>query len=255
LEVEAYRRQAEKVVGREIDAVVAPDAWYVKNGDPSALAPALVGRTVEAARRIGKLLILDLDDGGRLGLRFGMTGRLLVDGDASIDQLEYSSMRHEPAWERFTLRFTDVGDLRMHDPRRLGGVELEPDESRLGPDGLTLTADELAAALGSSTTALKARLLDQSRIAGIGNLLADDLLWRAGLDPERPAGGLAPDELDRLQQAIVATLGDLMAKGGSHMGEMRAAVAIDGLCPGDGTPLVRRRIGGRTSWSCPFHQV
>src|SRR5688500_7100964 len=94
LEVETYRRQAEKVVGREIEAVDAPDAWYVKNGDPSALAPSLVGRTIEAARRIGKLLVLDLDDGGRLGLRFGMTGRLIVDGDASIDRLEYSSTRH-----------------------------------------------------------------------------------------------------------------------------------------------------------------
>jgi formamidopyrimidine-DNA glycosylase len=255
LEVETYRQQAEAVVGRRIVGVDAPDAWYVKKGDPAELAPALVGRVVTAARRLGKLLVLDLDDGTRLGLRFGMTGRLLVDGTASIEKLEYSSARDEPAWTRFTLRFDGGGDLRLRDPRRLGGVELEPEESLLGPDAATLTVGELRTALGRSTAPLKARLLDQARIAGIGNLLADDLLWRAGLDPARPAASLTDDEVAALQAAVVTTFRELGRRGGSHMGEMRAAAALDGLCPRDGTPLVRRRVGGRTTWSCPSHQV
>jgi formamidopyrimidine-DNA glycosylase len=255
LEVETYRRQAEAVVGRTIVGVDAPDAWYVKNVDPAELVAALTGCRIEAARRIGKLLVLDLDDGSRLGLRFGMTGRLLVDGSASIDKLEYSSARDEPAWERFTLHFDDGGDLRMRDPRRLGGVALDPDESRLGPDALSLTVPALQAALGKSTAPLKARLLDQARIAGIGNLLADEILWRAGLDPARPAGGLSPDELEALAGAITATLDELTARGGSHTGDLRAGVATGAACPLDGTPLVRRTIGGRTSWSCPKHQV
>jgi formamidopyrimidine-DNA glycosylase len=255
LEVETYRRQAEAVVGRTIVGVDAPDAWYVKNVDPAELVAALTGCRIEAARRIGKLLVLDLDDGSRLGLRFGMTGRLLVDGSVSIDKLEYSSARDEPAWERFTLHFDDGGDLRMRDPRRLGGVALDPDESRLGPDALSLTVPALQAALGKSTAPLKARLLDQARIAGIGNLLADEILWRAGLDPARPAGGLSPDELEALAGAITATLDELTARGGSHTGDLRAGVATGAACPLDGTPLVRRTIGGRTSWSCPKHQV
>ncbi|HEV7759995.1 MAG TPA: DNA-formamidopyrimidine glycosylase family protein [Acidimicrobiales bacterium] len=255
LEVETYRRQAEAVVGRTIVGVDAPDAWYVKNVDPAELVAALTGCRIEAARRIGKLLVLDLDDGSRLGLRFGMTGRLLVDGSASIDKLEYSSARDEPAWERFTLHFDDGGDLRMRDPRRLGGVALDPDESVLGPDAQTLTVPALQAALGKSTAPLKARLLDQARIAGIGNLLADEILWRAGLDPARPAGGLSPDELDALAGAIADTLDELAARGGSHTGDLRAGVATGAVCPLDGTPLVRRTIGGRTSWSCPKHQV
>ncbi|HEY8543596.1 MAG TPA: DNA-formamidopyrimidine glycosylase family protein [Acidimicrobiales bacterium] len=255
LEVETYRQQAEAVVGRRIVGVDAPDAWYVKKGAPEELAPALVGRVVTAARRIGKLLVLDLDDGTRLGLRFGMTGRLLVDGAAAIEKLEYSSARDEPAWTRFTLHFDRGGDLRIRDPRRLGGVELDPEESRLGPDAATITVEELRGALGRSTAPIKARLLDQSRIAGIGNLLADDILWRAGIDPLRPASKLSDDEVEALQDAVVTTFRELGERGGSHMGEMRAAASLDGLCPRDGTPLVRRQVGGRTTWSCPTHQV
>ncbi len=252
--METYRRQAEAVVGRRIVGVDAPDEWYVKNGVPAELGPALVGQVVVAARRIGKLLVLDLDDGTRLGLRFGMTGRLLVDGAASIEKLEYSSARDEPAWTRFTLHFDDGGDLRMRDPRRLGGVELEPEESRLGPDAATLTVEQLRGALGRSNAPIKARLLDQARVAGIGNLLADDLLWRAGIDPVRPASSLTDDEVATLRDAVVTTFRELGERGGSHMGEMRAAAALDGLCPLDGTPLLRRTVGGRTTWSCPKHQ-
>ncbi len=254
LEVESYRRLAEKVVGRRIVGVDTPDSWYVKNVEPSLLQEALVGRRVEAARRIGKLLILDLDDGARLGLRFGMTGRLLVDGSAAIDRLEYSSARDEPAWARFRLHFEDDGDLLIRDPRRLGGVELDPDESRLGPDAFALTVPELEAALGASRAPLKGRLMDQSRVAGIGNLLVDEMLWRAGLDPARPAGSLGPAELTALHEAAVTTMQTLMDRGGSHTGDLRAAVLTDGLCPRDGTPLVRRTVGGRTTWSCPTHQ-
>jgi formamidopyrimidine-DNA glycosylase len=87
LEVEAYRRQAEAVVGRTVAHVDAPDAWYVKGTTPDEVVAAVTHRTIDGARRIGKLLVLDLDDGTRLGLRFGMSGRLLVDGDAAIDRL------------------------------------------------------------------------------------------------------------------------------------------------------------------------
>jgi formamidopyrimidine-DNA glycosylase len=253
LEVETYRRQAEAVVGRKIAGVDAPDAWYVKNVDPAELVASLVGARIEGARRIGKLLVLDLDDGARLGLRFGMTGRLLVDGAASIDRLEYSSARDEPAWQRFTLRFDD-GDLRMIDPRRLGGVSLDPDESVLGPDALTLTTSSLAGALGRSTAPLKARLMDQARVAGIGNLLADEILWRAGLDPARAAGSLPEADLAALVEAIATTLAELADRGGSHTGDLRAGVLAGGHCPLDGAELQRRTVGGRTTWSCPRHQ-
>jgi formamidopyrimidine-DNA glycosylase len=258
LEVEVYRRQAATVVGRTIDAVDAPDAWFVKGADPGEVAAAVVGRRVDDARRRGKLLVLDLDrdrDPVRLGLRFGMTGRLIVDGAASIDRLEYSSGRDDPAWDRFGLRFTDGSELRLRDPRRLGGVALDPDEGRLGVDAMAASLADVAAALGASTAPLKARLMDQARVAGLGNLLVDEILWRADLDPTRPAGGLGDGEVATLHRTMGAVLDDLMDRGGSHTGDLRQAAALDGLCPRDGAPLVRRRVGGRTTVSCPVHQM
>jgi formamidopyrimidine-DNA glycosylase len=255
LEVETYRRQGEAVVGRTVTHVDVPDAWYIKRTSPHEVVAAVTGRTIEGVRRIGKLLVLDLDDGTRLGLRFGMSGRLLVDGGASIDRLQYASGRNNPAWDRFGLRFSDGGDLRIRDPRRLGGVELEPDEGRLGVDATQVRLRDVAAALSGSRVPLKARLLDQARVAGIGNLMADEILFAAGLDPARPAGSLTPTELRRLHRAIGRVIAELTARGGSHTGDARQAMALDGLCPRDGAALQVRRIGGRTTVSCPVHQV
>ena len=216
------------------------------------LADAVVGRRLVHARRVGKLLLLDTD-GPTIGLRFGMTGRLIVDGDAGIDDLEYSSNRDEPAWDRVTFRL-DGGDLRVRDPRRLGGVSLDPDESRLGVDVFTVTPAGLRDALAGSEAPLKARLMDQLRIAGVGNLIADETLWRAGLDPARPAGSLGPAELRRLHRHLRATVDELLERGGSHTGDLFTSRRAGGICPRDGAPLVRRTVGGRTTWSCPVHQ-
>jgi formamidopyrimidine-DNA glycosylase len=255
-EVEAYRRLAEAVVGRTVREVLAPDAWYLKRGlTPQAVRAALRGRRLDGVRRIGKLLLVDTEGGPVLGLRFGMSGRLVVDGRVGVDDLVYSSNREVGAWDRFTLRFDDGGDLRMRDARRLGGVELDPDESRLGPDALTVGAAGLRRALAASYAPLKARLMDQARLAGVGNLAADELLWRAGLDPARAAASLTPAELRRLHHHLRGTLADLVARGGSHTGDLMVQRRPGGICPRDGTPLRRTTVGGRTTWSCPRHQA
>ncbi|MDP9071856.1 MAG: formamidopyrimidine-DNA glycosylase [Actinomycetota bacterium] len=254
-EVEAYRRLAEAALGRPIVEVDAPDAWFLKGGvDAKALRAALLGHPFTAARRIGKLLLLDISGGGVLGLHFGMTGRLVLDGRPGVDRLLYSSQRDASAWNRLTLRFADGGELRVRDPRRLGAVYLDPDESRLGPDVLELTPSRLRHVLAASTTPLKARLLDQARLAGVGNLLADEALWRAGLDPRRPAGSLTPAELRRLHRHLRGTVEDLIDRGGSHTGDLVPARSPGGACPRDGAPLSRSRVGGRTTWWCPVHQ-
>ncbi|MDQ6798916.1 MAG: formamidopyrimidine-DNA glycosylase [Actinomycetota bacterium] len=255
-EVEAYRRLAEGVVGRRVAKVVAPDVWYLKRGlTPSAVRAALKARRLSGVRRIGKLLLVDTDGGPVLGLRFGMSGRLLVDGRAGLDDLIYASNRDLAAWDRFTLRFVGGGDLRMRDSRRLGGVELDPDESRLGPDALAVGDAELRRALAGSQAPLKARLMDQARLAGVGNLAADEMLWRAGLDPARPAASLTPAERRRLHRHLRSTLSDLLARGGSHTGELMMERRPGGTCPRDGTALRRATVGGRTTWFCPRHQV
>ena len=255
LEIERYRQAAEAAVGRTIAAVDAPDAWFLKGGlDAATLTAALRRRRVVGARRIGKLLLLDLAGAPTLGLRFGMTGRLVVDGVAPIDELEYASGRDLPKWDRFTLHFAGGTALRMNDPRRLGGVELGPDESRLGPDAATITLGQLTAALQKSSAPLKARLMDQRRVAGLGNLLVDEILYRAGLDPARAAGSLDAGERRRLRHHVVATVARLGARGGSHLGDLQSARVRGGRCPRDGAELLRRTVGGRTTYSCPVHQ-
>ena len=257
VEVEIYRRLAEsRALGRKVLDVDAPDAWYLKGGlDAATIKSALLGRCFTGARRIGKLLLLDTP-GPTLGLRFGMTGRLVVDGVLGVDALLYSSNADTDAFDRFSITLAPKGRGRlvMRDPRRLGGIELAPDESCLGPDALGLTTATLRHALAGSTAPLKTRLMDQRHVAGVGNLAADEVLWRASLDPVRPAGDLNNDEVRRLADTLRRTLRRMLVRGGSHTGDLMAARALGGQCPLDGTPLVRRQIGGRTTWSCPSHQ-
>ncbi|HEX4217687.1 MAG TPA: DNA-formamidopyrimidine glycosylase family protein [Acidimicrobiales bacterium] len=254
-EVETYRRLALSVRGRKVTSISTPDRWYLKGGATGPiLRRALVGRRVEDVRRIGKIVLLDMDSGDTLGLRFGMTGTLLVDGKAGVDRLIYSSQQFQRKWNRFTMRF-EQGSLAVHDPRRLGGVSLNPDLSRLGPDAVSITASQLGAALRGSSAPLKARLLDQSKVAGIGNLIADELLWQAGLSPLRPAGSLTPAEVRRLHRTMRRTLTQLLDKGGSHLGDLMDERHRDGRCPKDGTLLSRATVGGRTTYWCPKHQV
>ena len=256
IEVEYYRRLADRTVGRRIIEAETPDDWFLKRGaSASQVREALDGATVLGTDRIGKLLLVDVGpDRPELGLRFGMTGRLLLDGEDPVGPLLYGSHREVPEWDRFALRFDDGSRLRLSDPRRLGGVELDPDRGAFGPDARSLTPSQLTAALAGSTAPLKARLLDQGRVAGLGNLLVDETLWRAGLDPARVAGGLTPAERRKLHRFVRATVADLLEQGGSHLGELQAERHRSGRCPRDGTPLQRRTIGGRTTYSCPRHQ-
>jgi formamidopyrimidine-DNA glycosylase len=257
-EIEAYRRLADGALGRPVERAVLGDRRYVRGETaPRHLLAALKGVSFTSARRHGKLLVLEMGgpgEGRRLGLRFDMTGRLLLDGHAAVDHLVYSSQRDEKAWDRFSIVFEDGGRLVMRDPRLLGGVELDPDESVLGPDALSVTPAELRRALERSDVALKTRLMDQHRLAGVGNLIADEVLWRASLDPHRRSSSLTPAEQRRLHRHLRGTLDDMMRRGGSHLGDLMPERVPGGRCPRDGTELVRSTIGGRTSFWCPRHQ-
>ena len=256
VEVERYRALAAQALGRVIASVDSPDPWFLKGAASAGLLEAtLVGGRFVAARRIGKLLLLDVDDGPTVGIRFGMTGTLLVDGADAVGQLLYASTRRDAAWDRWAVTFVDGGRLVVHDPRRLGGVSIDPDVSGLGPDAASVGPAALAAALAGSSAPLKARLLDQSRIAGIGNLIADETLWRAGLSPLRPSGSLSAVEVRRLHRNLTRTLQMLGERGGSHLGDLMDERRRGGMCPKDGTLLTRSTVGGRTTWWCGMHQV
>ncbi len=254
IEVELYRRAALVALGRPIASVRIPVAAYVRGGsDRREIEARLVGEGFTGARRRGKLLLLD-SPGVVLGLRFGMTGRLIVDGAAPVERLEYASDRDDRAWDRLVVTFGDGGTLRVRDQRRLGSVELDPDEGALGVDAFEVQGSQLASILATSSRPLKARLLDQARIAGLGNLLVDEILWRASLDPRRPASSLTSPERRRLLRHLRATLDELLRRGGSHTGDLQEQRHRDGVCPRDGAPMKRHRVGGRTTYACSVHQ-
>jgi formamidopyrimidine-DNA glycosylase len=252
LEAEIYRRAAEHAVGRTVADVVVDDhqtmAFELRN--------ALPGHVVVGARRHGKQVMVDLDGGAVLGLHFGMTGRLIVDDRAAIDQLEYASGRDDPAWDRLVITFIDGTTMRVNDPRRWATFTLDPDVRRLGPDAFDLTAEVLATRLARRTAAIKTLLLDQSVVAGFGNMLIDEVLWHAGVSPLRRADELGPDDLASIADATRALLPAMLARGGSHTGTIDPVVRANlPPCPRDGADLSRDTVGGRTTIWCRVHQT
>lgn len=254
LEIEMYRRGAAPVIGRTIERVEAPDDWYLKNIDAVGVQTALTGSTIESLDRIGKLMIVETSM-TTLGLRYGMTGIPLVDGEPVLAELEYSSRRLDPDWNRFSLFFAGGGSLVINDPRRLGGVELPADLSGLGPDAWSVEPDVLAGIFARYRVAAKALLLNQKRIAGLGNLLADELLWRTGVAPQRPANEVSPDAVRRIADALPSMLDELYERGGSTCGDHFPERNPDGHCPADGEPMRHDTVGGRSTWWCPAHQT
>jgi formamidopyrimidine-DNA glycosylase len=250
LEVELTRRAALDLVGHSILGVDRTDPLVVADG----VDVEVPGSRIDAVDRHGKLLLLRTD-GPVVGVHFGMTGRLLVDDRTAIEHLAYSSHSRDPVWDRWAVRLDDGRQVRLHDPRRLGRVWLDPDLSRLGPDVLTLRQVELAWALARRRAPLKAVLLDQGAIAGLGNLLVDETLWWASLDPRRPAHSLDRAELRALHRSIRRRLPIMMRRGGSHTGRLSPSVrTLGGPCARDGAALVRMTVGGRTTVWCPSHQ-
>lgn len=241
-EAERARRQIERVLGREIVAVQDADTYVCRPHAPGEIALALTGRRLVAAHRRGKFMWAQTDGGPELGLHLGMAGRLAVD--------EAPQAR----WDRFALEFAGGGRLALHDRRRLGRALLEPDFSHVGPDAAEVSREEFRVRIGAGRAPLKARLLDQGAIAGVGNLLADEILWQAGLSPRRPAGSLSEAELDGLRRVTRRALRNAIRRGGAHTGELNPERVAGGRCPRCGTELERATIGGRTTFWCPRHQ-
>jgi formamidopyrimidine-DNA glycosylase len=243
-EAERARRQIEKVLGREIAAVDDSDTYVCRPHVPGEIAAALVGRRLVSAHRRGKFLWAETDgDGPDLGLHLGMAGRITVDDAEEPDR-----------WDRFVLEFADGGRLALRDKRRLGRAVLEPDHAHVGPDAGEVGREEFVVRVGRGTAPIKARLLDQKAISGVGNLLADEMLWQARLAPHRPAGSLGAAELDALYDAVRAAIADAIRLGGAHTGALIPHRVAEGACPRCATPLSRGRYGGRTTYWCPTCQ-
>lgn len=265
-EVESARQVIERsALHRRIADVDDGDTYACRPHPPGQIRDALVGRELTAAHRRGKSIWCELSGEGAptLGIHLGMSGRVLVTRDHEQDEGgDYVGSGGGAAgrgprkqeWYRFTLTFTDGGALRLFDKRRLGRVRLDPDVDALGPDAAEIGRDAFRARVGRGTAPLKARLLDQSVIAGVGNLLADETLWRARLSPLRPAGELTDAELDRLRRELRAAVRHAVRRGGVHTGEIIEHRHGGGHCPRCGSELRRGTVGGRTTWWCPTEQ-
>src|SRR5215207_4244597 len=231
-EAERAREAIDRALGREIVAVDDRDTYVCRPHAPGEIAAALVGHALVSTHRRGKFLWAATADGPVLGLHLGMAGRIAVDEPPA-----------PVAWDRFALEFADGGRLALRDKRRLGRAVIEPDFDHIGPDAAEVSRDVFRKRIGRGTMPLKARLLDQGSIAGVGNLLADETLWRARLSPRAPAGELTEAELDHLRRVLRAATRDAIRLGGVHTGTFIAHRKRGAPCPRCGTTVERATIG------------
>jgi formamidopyrimidine-DNA glycosylase len=282
-EVEVTRRKlAPSLVGRRIAKVHTTRTSYFFLTPPARLARELPGAKLVSLSRIGKYLLVGLDDGRRLLLHLGMSGQLVTAGASSVRLLSASkraSLAPEAqtgfrpdAHTHLRLEFDDGGpELLFRDVRKFGKVRLlakgasDPRLDRLGVDALEVTGARLFAATRGRRVAVKSVLLAQDVIAGVGNIYADEALFAAGIRPRRPAGRLTRSECDALARAIRKVLLRSIETGGSSISDYLAPDGADGAyqderrvyarggepCLVCGTPIRRIVIGARSSHFCP----
>lgn len=233
-----------------MERVLTLDPAIVRNASPRELDDALRGHRLEKPERHGKWLIARTA-GPSLLLHFGMTGELRWSADVSG--------RHRHDRVVFEL---DQGELRYRNMRKLGGVWLAPgpDEEEvligaLGPDALAIGRTEFMKLLSRRRGSTKAALTDQTLLAGIGNLVADEVLWQARIHPNRGVQDLSPKETERLHSVMRRVLARWVEGYRSlPRGWLIRERGRDQLCPRCGTPLSRTSVRGRTTYHCPSCQ-
>ncbi len=269
-EVETVRARLEpKLVRRRLERVEIYDPRLTRPFDPAVVAAELHGERVAALDRRGKYLIVRFESGRVLLIHLRMTGQLLhTNGDSAPADAD--------PHRRAVVRLDDGSDVIYRDMRRFGTwLLVEPGEldpyldARVGGEPLAsaFTAKQLTGAL-AGRRAVKAVLLDQRRLAGVGNIYADEALWRARVHPLRPAGELAADEIRALHRGIRAALKAGIARQGATLttyrapdgsrGRMQEEFRVYGRagepCERCGTPIEKIRAAGRGTWYCPSCQ-
>jgi len=268
-EVESVRRQLEPaLVGRRFERVSIDDPRLVRPYEPAEVAAELEGEAVAAVERRGKYLVVRFESGRVLLIHLRMTGSLLRAPNGSLP---------DDPHRRAVVSLDDDSDVAYRDVRRFGTwLLLEPGEAepylaaRVGDEPLDalFTAARLGERLAGRRTTLKAALLDQRTLAGMGKIYVDEALWRARLNPLRPASELDRNELRRLHRGIRAALEHGLARqgstlrdyrlpdgsGGSMQAEFRVYGRRDEPCDRCGTPIARTQVAGRTTWFCPTCQ-
>lgn len=282
-EVEVTRRRIAKLlVGRKISRVVATKPSYFFLTSPKLLTASLAGRTIQKLERHGKYLLARLDDGATLLLHLGMTGQLFGEGAASLRLMRAPDRRSRSAEKprgfepdehtHLQFEFADRGPrVFFRDVRKFGKVLLiraGKDDARLtklGIDALQANGSHLFEAARARKIPIKSLLLDQSVIAGIGNIYADEALFLASVSPKRSARRVSAEEsaaivaaaqkvMRRSIQTGGSSISDYVTPDGSDGGyqnERRVYGREDEPCPTCGSPIRRFVIAGRSSHFCP----
>ena len=268
-EVETVRRVlAPALEGRTLAHVEIADARLTRPLDPLEVAAELDGERVEAVDRRGKYLIVRFESGRALLVHLRMTGSFLV---APRGELPADPHR------RAVVTLDDGSDVAYRDVRRFGTwLLLEPDEldpylgARVGPEplGPGYKATHLAEKLARRRAPVKAAILDQRTVAGVGNIYADEALWRARIHPLTPAEALDPSEVKALHRGVRQALQLGIRRQGSTLRDYRQPDGAPGSaqdefrvygrggepCERCGTPIDKIRVGGRGTWFCPSCQ-
>lgn len=249
-DVEGFRRVfARHAVGQPIRRVHTLDAAILRNTSPQGLGRALKGRRFREPHRHGKWLLAPAGDGRTVLFHFGMTGGLRWrDGE-------------EPGRHVRVVFELRGGALDYHAQRKIGGVWLARDEGKveevtgpLGPDAASLGRDDFLALLEEKKGGVKSALMDQSLLAGLGNELSDEILWRAGVDPRAKVGSLDEGALRKLHASMCDVLKRSLRKGRIPMDPAwlrNAREQDDPRCPRCGAALRHGKVAGRTSYWCP----
>ncbi len=283
-EVETVARQLEpEIEGRRIELLEVLDGRWSRPVSPERLGAEVTGATIGGLGRRGKYLLLALSGGRTLVMHLRMTGNLvLVEGEDILDPSEgrllYQGERTTEA-RHLRARFVldDGRELWFTDPRRFGEAFLIDDDrleerfAKLGAEPFSpqFTAEELGRVAADRTVPLKSFLLDQSKVAGVGNIYADEALYRARLHPLSPAGSMKPEHLEALHEAVVDALQAGIDAGGSSIDDYRDGRGEKGTmqekflvhtregqpCPSCGGEIVRIVVGGRSTYFCPSCQV
>lgn len=258
-DVEFVRWRLDRALrGATITVARSKDRYVLRPESPGSFARALVGRTVRGVERRGKWLRVELDDGGRLFSHLGMTGWWQVRGyDGPEERFERARIDVTRKGRRSSLRYVDS--------RRFGRLRATRDDiaewSALGPDPLGggLRVRRLAPALAGSRRGVKEALMDQTFLAGIGNILATEGLWYARIDPRSRSAALSRADVMKLARGLKRAIRKQLATREGPEDAWHDVFAIYGRsgkpCPRCGATIARTVIGGRTTTFCPRCQV
>ncbi|MBH0238729.1 bifunctional DNA-formamidopyrimidine glycosylase/DNA-(apurinic or apyrimidinic site) lyase [Methylobrevis albus] len=282
-EVETVRRGLQPVMEQAVIRAVELRRPDLRFPFPEGFAARLAGRRIAALGRRAKYLVADLDDGAHLVMHLGMSGsfrfRTAAEARTLVPATTYHLKEKFAAHDHVVFAFEDGAEVTYNDPRRFGymtlveagGLPAHPLFSGLGlePTGNALGGAVLAALFAGRRTPLKAALLDQRLIAGLGNIYVCEALFRAALSPLRLAGTLTAAEADALAAAIRAVILDAIAAGGSslrdyvqadgQLGYFQHSFSVYGRegapCPRCGAPILRTVQSGRSTFHCAVCQT